>query len=501
MKRKLFALLLAAAMSLTLLAGCSDTASSGSIAPAASGAGSGAAAQEEPYTVTMMFIGNTQDDEEKVEAAINELTMRDLNMKLDILVVPWANANEQQKLMLSGGEKLDLMIGTAVQVSNFVSTQAVYDLSEMIDQYGTNIKANMGDGAKVANVNGFVYGIPNVCDWYRQTSVLVRTDWMEEAGFAKEDIKTVEDLERLYEAVYANHPEAAMLAMGKGQTFDSDWRSCDPLGDGYGVLLNYGAEPVVENWFASDDYKAFVERQYAWAQKGWISKDAATSTDGLDVLIKNGKAFSGVGTNQPAIENEASTAYGISMTCLPLYDAYTTSTFTTSFYWSVARNSEQPEKAFQMLDYIYGSSEVANLLNWGIEGEHYVVTEEGNATFPNGMDKASDPYNAYFGFLLPNQYISRAWEGLPADVGEQILKLNGSAKKSCAYGFAFDSSEFATELAALNNVKAQYIDALNTGAVNPDDVLPEFLKALEDAGINKIISAKQQQLDAWMAQQ
>ena len=68
MKRKLFALLLAAAMSLTLLAGCSDTASSGSIAPAASGAGSGAAAQEEPYTVTMMFIGNTQDDEEKVEA-------------------------------------------------------------------------------------------------------------------------------------------------------------------------------------------------------------------------------------------------------------------------------------------------------------------------------------------------------------------------------------------------------------------------------------------------
>ena len=217
MKRKLFALLLAAAMSLTLLAGCSDTASSGSIAPAASGAGSGAAAQEEPYTVTMMFIGNTQDDEEKVEAAINELTMRDLNMKLDILVVPWANVNEQQKLMLSGGEKLDLMIGTAVQVSNFVSTQAVYDLSEMIDQYGTNIKANMGDGAKMANVNGFVYGIPNVCDWYRQTSVLVRTDWMEEAGFAKEDIKTVEDLERLYEAVYAKHPEAAMLAMGKGQ--------------------------------------------------------------------------------------------------------------------------------------------------------------------------------------------------------------------------------------------------------------------------------------------
>ena len=69
MKKKLFAMLTAAALSLALLAGCGGSASSTASAPA-SGSGSTAAPGEEPYTVTMMFIGNTQDDEAKVERCV-----------------------------------------------------------------------------------------------------------------------------------------------------------------------------------------------------------------------------------------------------------------------------------------------------------------------------------------------------------------------------------------------------------------------------------------------
>lgn len=496
MKMKWIAALMVSVMIASMLGGCG-----GSSEPKEGGSDSAKDTKEEPYTVTMMFIGNTQDDEQKVEDAINELTMKDLNMKLDIMLVPWANANEQQRLMLSGGEKLDLMVGQFYQTANFVSTQAVYDLSEMIDKYGTNIKANMGDNAKVANINGFVYGIPNVCDWYRQASIMMRKDWLEEAGFTADDVKSVEDLEGIYEVVSQNHPEAAMLAMSKGQNFDSNWYKCDPLGDGYGVLLNYGEKPVVENWYESEDYKAFLDRQYHWAQKGWIGKDAATTTDSIGVQMSNGKAFSLVSTYQPAIANEASVEYNTEMVVVPLYDAFTTSTFTTGFYWSVARNSEEPEKAFQMLDYIYGSPEVANLLSWGIEGEHYQLTEDKHVTFPDGMDKTNDPYNAYFGFMLPNQYISHVWDGLPLNVGEEVLKLNEEAKKSCAYGFTYDSSALSSELAALDSVKSQYIDALNTGSVNPDEALPKFLEDLKAAGLDKVMETKQQQLDDWLAKQ
>ena len=39
------------------------------------------------------------------------------------------------------------------------------------------------------------------------------------------------------------------------------------------------------------------------------------------------------------------------------------------------------------------------------------------------------------------------------------------------------------------------------GTVVLDTVYPEFLKALESAGIDKIITENQKQLDEWLAQQ
>lgn len=495
--KKWISLLMAVVLCLMLLPGCG---SSGDTPQASSGDnGTG----DEPYTVTMMFIGNPQDDEAKVEAAINELTMRDLNMKLDIYVVPWASAVEQIRLMLSGGEKLDLMLATNSSAATYVATKSVYDLSELIDQYGSNIKAAMGDAAKVANIKGYVYGVSNACNWYTQTAILLRQDWLEEAGFQKSDVQSIADLEKVYEAVYKNHPDAAMLAMKNGQSFDSSWSDSDSLGDGWGVLMNYGESPEVVNYFATDEYREFVERQYRWAQKGWISKDAATTTDTCDSMIGAGEAFSQISIVHPSMELEATLNTGTPMLICPLkeYEMYTTTTLSTPFFWCIARNSTEPEKAMQMLDYIYGSAEVANLLNWGIEGEHYVLTEDGHAAFPEGMDKSNDPYNAQFAFELPNQFITHVWEGQPLDVHQQNIANNAKARRSCAYGFAYDGTAFTNEIAALNNVKSQYLDALNTGAVNPAEVLPQFLQALEDAGIQKVISAKQEQLNAWLAEQ
>ena len=65
-------------------------------------------------------------------------------------------------------------------------------------------------------------------------------------------------------------------------------------------------------------------------------------------------------------------------------------------------------------------------------------------------------------------------------------------------GFVFDSSELSTEIAALSNVFAEYGFNLMSGAVNPDDVLPEFLSKLEEAGIDEFVGAAQEQLAAYM---
>ena len=51
----------------------------------------------------------------------------------------------------------------------------------------------------------------------------------------------------------------------------------------------------------------------------------------------------------------------------------------------------------------------------------------------------------------------------------------------------------------LANVVAEYMLPLCTGAVDPDEKLPEFLQKLDDAGINDILDDANAQLDEFMA--
>lgn len=41
--------------------------------------------------------------------------------------------------------------------------------------------------------------------------------------------------------------------------------------------------------------------------------------------------------------------------------------------------------------------------------------------------------------------------------------------------------------------------SLETGAVDPETVLPEFIESLKAANVDDVIADKQQQLDAWKA--
>ena len=45
----------------------------------------------------------------------------------------------------------------------------------------------------------------------------------------------------------------------------------------------------------------------------------------------------------------------------------------------------------------------------------------------------------------------------------------------------------------------QYCYSFNAGALDPESALPEFIDALKAAGIDKVIEANQEQLDAWAA--
>lgn len=105
------------------------------------------------------------------------------------------------------------------------------------------------------------------------------------------------------------------------------------------------------------------------------------------------------------------------------------------------------------------------------------------------------------GYILPNQFNSHVWEGNDPDIFSQYEEIEKTATKSKAYGFSPDLTGVTDQIAAVTDVVSQYIGQITTGSVDPETAIPEFNQALYDAGMQDIIDTKQEQLDAWLAEQ
>ena len=71
-------------------------------------------------------------------------------------------------------------------------------------------------------------------------------------------------------------------------------------------------------------------------------------------------------------------------------------------------------------------------------------------------------------------------------------------KKSVALGYTFDQTDYSNEIAAVTSVMSQYLSSLEYGTVDDlDSYYEEFTSALDDAGMDNLIAANQEQLNAF----
>ena len=500
MKKRILAAMLTLSMVVSMTA-CGNSEAGGS-KDSAKNNGNG----DEPYTVTMVLNGSTQPDEERIEQKINEILEPELNANLDIVVLPWASASQQLQLMLSGDEKIDVFYTQATNAVQYMNAGQIIDMSELIDKYGTNIKQIYGeDIAKINQIEGFVYGVPNQIERGSIPAVFMRKDLVEKYNIDTSQIKEPKDLESVFETVKAGEPDMTMLySINDGDTPVTRLFRGDNLSDNnyLGVLMDQTNSTKLENFFATDWFKDTTTMLYNWYQKGYISQDAETNTENWRTVCKAGNLFSLFFAYHPGtpVEFESSTGYDFEI--VPFYnEPIINSSSYNGVTFSIAQNSENPEKTMEVLDYIYGSSEIMNLLNWGEQDKDYVIEDADNGiiNFPEGITSDNAGYNLNLGWELPNQFIAYKWTGSDPQLWEKMEEFNSSAKSSKAVGFLFDSSNYSSEIAALSNIVKQYSGALYSGSGDPDELIPELLEALDDAGINEVIQAKQEQLDAFLA--
>jgi putative aldouronate transport system substrate-binding protein len=168
---------------------------------------------------------------------------------------------------------------------------------------------------------------------------------------------------------------------------------------------------------------------------------------------------------------------------------------TTGSMQAISSTSENPERALMFLELFNTDPALNNLINFGIDGTHYVKVSD--SVIKAGPDNAK--YNPGTGWAFGNQFINFLWDNEDPAKWANFKAFNDAALPTKTLGFVFDPTPVKTEIAQCANTWDEFIPAMETGTVDPETMLPKAIEALKAAGGDKIVAEKQKQLDAWLA--
>lgn len=516
-----FLLVLCLAASLTACSGARENSSSASQAAPSSqaeaGSGNNSASDEaspedpqaEPAELTIGFYTNSTmpADINMVIDAINDILIEKADAKItDTVILNYGNYLEQITLMLSGNEKLDTFLcRNSSNFIQYVSRGQLLEMNDLLEQYGQGVIEAVGQEFLDAGVvDGRQYGLTTNRDLAKEYGFSMLKSYVDKYNIDLDSIKTMDDMAEVFATIKANEPDMIPWVSAVGSNALMEFLiGADQLTDSCGVLMNYGQdEPLqVVNYFATDEYAYWCNYMHDFYQKGYIAEDFLTTSDQPHDLLRAHRAFAMSSGLKPGFDTQESQVVGEEIVSVPLTERYTTSTIVQTAQWCIPHNSTEPEAAMRFLNLLFTDADLINLFDWGIEGVHYERIEDGHITYPEGINAENSGYSLGLGWIFGNQYLSYVWEGDDLDLYDQLKEFNDTAMKSGGFGFVYDSSSVKTEVAAVSNVLNEYRAGLEFGVMDPETTLPEFLSALEAAGIDTIIAEKQSQLEAWAASQ
>lgn len=434
-----------------------------------------------------------------VYAELNRILAEKYNIQLDFRTFDWGMYDEKMNMIISSGENYDLCFTSQAWVNKYpaqVGKGAFLALDDYLPNY-TALKEALPEFLfEQARINGKIYAVPNYQITYSQWGFLFRKDLIEESGFEYQNIKEYWEAEPFWQFVKENHPELF------------------PTNATYGAFANvrnqYIPVGVDDLFFDSDDpdhiismyldkeesektgmgfwYTGLQDRK-AW-ENGYLREDIATVEDqSADDAAGRFASISGVIKPGGEAERKKKSA-NYDWVQVGVQEPFTTSVASRSAMTAVNALSKHPEEALRMLEILNTDAEIFNMLNFGVEGTNYELTDEGKIHL---IDESGYFYNA--AWAIGNQFNAILLEDQEDGIWEATDKLNREAEITPINGFSFNIEGVTTEIANISAVKKefenwQYEDDYETR-------YEEYVAKLQQAGIDTLIAEAQKQLDEW----
>ncbi len=461
----------------------------------------------EPYAVqlllpTMQAIP-AEEDVQAVEDAINNY-MRDTlgitDYKLDLALSSLFDYTTTINMQLAGGQKMDLLYTGPLNTA--VSNGYLVDLTPYLEKELAGAVGVLPEGwLNCGAVDGTVYAIPcykgQVLSWkYIYDKAMV------DGVYDMSKVKSLEDLDEMLAAVKKAHPEEHMMVFNNQLHTLYSFQDHTSLVGTYFATVGDSTELV--NYFETEAFKKGCEKAYEWSQLGYSDPEGSTNTLSHDAVVMSGTSKGVIMGHAYSIDTveqmfTMNNSYGAEFGAVEIE---TSDMSTNTLVYGIAYTSENPAAAASMMNLIWTDEFIASTLIYGVEGISWEWNEDHTSIqYPEGMGIDSVPYSALYACgAFGNQFLLYGFDGNTSEADKSFMKeLIDNSWYPPLFGFTPDSTKVSTQVAAISNVYDQYFKVLTYGDVDPNEFLPQFLSALEAAGINDVMAEYQAQADAWVA--
>lgn len=458
---------------------------------------------EEVVELTWYQVGDTQKDADKVIEKVNEYTKEKIGVKIKVINVGWGDYNQKMQVVINTGDKWDMCF-TCSWANDYLQNAnkgAFLELDEYLDKEGKEMYELIDPRFwEAAKVGGVTYGVPHEKEIGSSPMWVFTKELVDKYNIPYQDIHELEDLEPWLKLIKEKEPDVVPMYLTKDYSAPTYMDKIqDPVG------IEYGDDSLtVTNVFSTDRMKETLATMRSYYEAGYINKDAATASDDKSI-----KRFVTKGDGQPYAELIWGKDLGYEVVASEIMDTQITNASARGALTAINKNSEHPEKAVEFLNLVNTDEYLRNLLNYGIEGEHYEFVEPTaeELAAAEGKDYVYDkkiklneetkkdysvPYWVQGGLF--NTYVL---ENEPLDKWATFKEFNDASEEAPSFGFDFDLDPVSTQVAGFRNVLDEFGKSLYTGSVDPDEYLPQVEEKLKATGVQEVIDEMQKQIDDW----
>ncbi|ACT00653.1 ABC transporter substrate-binding protein [Paenibacillus sp. JDR-2] len=483
----------------------------------------------DPVTLKVMLFGDKPIDMDKVLTEFENKTKDTLNTKLDIEYNPNADHKQKLTLKMSAGESVDAAFDAPwMSLNQNVSLGYYQELDKYFnnDEYPGLKKAFPEDYLNANKINGHIYSIPLTNAFYDIDVIYVRKDLREKYGM--QPIQSYDDLETYLKNVQQNEKGIIPMANKNDRGFYKMFGREDKIVNakaismtpGFNVYLSDDGKKVLGATTLGDDASKFADLPapyndpyYFYPQydkfvewNKYIQKDVLSEKD-HQALFVGGKsaAYEGTINGAAQVRQRLQSAVPGSDLEMFVYNSHVRNMEPAAIgtdykAWNdivIPVTSKNAERTMKFFDWLFSSSDNHDLLELGIEGEHW--TKDGDRNYKM-TDKTTNYVFPSYEFTW-NPTMSR----INGDNDEQTLKLLDYQSKNETYyltpmsGFTFNTEPVKSEIAKISPLVQQRDPIFNNGLdKNWKQSAAKVNKQMESYGLEKVRQEVIKQVQAFL---